>query len=197
MARSIPRSTAWSTRGGSPPSGESPRAAGERGTTSSRGSAAGPCEIKRQRGPIMSAPCGRSLLPRAGRRRAPVPNVEHRPPAWRRYLRFWGTDQAADVDAELEFHLVSRAEELRGEGLSPDEARRKALKEFGDLASVQREVRQLERSYARRRSLLDWLADVGGGVAHPLRGPGRGPSVRIARAAPVSVRHGPTHPAFH
>src|SRR5436190_5201018 len=187
MARSIPRSTAWSTRGGSPPSGESPRAAGERGTTSSRGSAVEPCEIKRQRGPITSAPCGRSLLPRAGRRRAPVPNVEHRPPAWRRYLRFWGSDQAADVDAELEFHLVSRAEELRGEGLSPDEARRKALKEFGDLASVQREVRRLERSYARRRSLLDWLADLGGDVRHAMRSLRRAPSFVIVVVVTLSL----------
>ena len=116
-----------------------------------------------------------------------MPNVEHRPPAWRRYLRFWGTDQAADVDAELEFHLVSRAEELRGEGLSPDEARRKALKEFGDLASVQREVRQLERSYARRRSLLDWLADVGGDVRHAMRSLRRAPSFVIVVVVTLSL----------
>jgi len=108
-----------------------------------------------------------------------MPNAEHSAPAWRRYLRFWGSDQAADVDAELEFHLVSRAEELCGEGLSPDEARRKALKEFGDLASVQREVRQLERSHARRRSLLDWLADVGSDVRHAIRSLRRAPSFVI------------------
>ena len=116
-----------------------------------------------------------------------MPNVEHRPPAWRRYLRFWGSDQAADVEAELEFHLVSRAEELRGEGLSPDEARRKALKEFGDLASVQREVRQLERSYARRRSLLDWLADVGGDVRHAMRSLRRAPSFVIVVVVTLSL----------
>ena len=116
-----------------------------------------------------------------------MPNVEHRPPAWRRYLRFWGSDQAADVDAELEFHLVSRAEELCREGLSPDEARRKALKEFGDLASVQREVRQLERSYARRRSLLDCLADVGGDVRHAMRSLRRTPSFVIVVVVTLSL----------
>ena len=59
---------------------------------------------------------------------------------WRRYLRFWRPDPVADVDAELEFHLDSRIEELLQQGSSESDARRAALREFGDYGSVRREV---------------------------------------------------------
>ena len=39
-----------------------------------------------------------------------------RVPMWRRYLRFWGSDLCADVDAELEGHLDMLVEALRGRG---------------------------------------------------------------------------------
>ena len=47
-------------------------------------------------------------------------------PLWRRYLRFWGPDPAADVDDEFAFHLEMRIEELRAQGLSPEAARDEA-----------------------------------------------------------------------
>ena len=33
-------------------------------------------------------------------------------PAWRRYLRFWGADPAADVNDEFAFHIQTRIDEL-------------------------------------------------------------------------------------
>ena len=55
-------------------------------------------------------------------------------PVWRRYLTFWRADVARDVDDELRFHLEERTADLIAIGLTPAEARRQALDEFGDVA---------------------------------------------------------------
>jgi putative ABC transport system permease protein len=41
------------------------------------------------------------------------------PPRWRRYLRFWGPDPAADVEDEFGFHLQERIDELVARGMDP------------------------------------------------------------------------------
>ena len=54
----------------------------------------------------------------------------------RRYLRFWGTDVRADVDAELAFHVDELVDRLVREGRDPAEARAEAARRFGDYAAV-------------------------------------------------------------
>jgi predicted permease len=107
-----------------------------------------------------------------------TPNEKRTPPAWRRYLRFWGADPTADVDAELEFHVASRTEELIDEGLTPVEARSHALTEFGDVALVRREVHDVERAHARRRGITEGLTEIGTEIRH---------AGRSLRKAPVFV----------
>jgi predicted permease len=55
---------------------------------------------------------------------------------WLRYLRFWGPDVDADVDAELQFHLDACAADLEARGHPPEEARRIARARFGDVAAT-------------------------------------------------------------
>ena len=85
-------------------------------------------------------------------------------PLWRRYLRFWGADPAADVDDEFAFHLEMRIEELRAQGLSPTAARDEALRGFGNIQDVKRICRTLaeEREHAMRRTQWwsDWRHDL-------------------------------------
>ena len=57
-------------------------------------------------------------------------------PRWRRYLRFWGPDPAADVDDELAFHLAMRERDLIAAGMAPADARAQAEREFGDARGV-------------------------------------------------------------
>src|SRR6185369_11021351 len=60
----------------------------------------------------------------------------------------------ADVDDELRFHLDMRVEELVTLGMSPDAARREAMRQFGDLEDARRDITRTDRfiEAAQRRS---------------------------------------------
>lgn len=72
------------------------------------------------------------------------------PPIWRKYLRFLGSDPAADVDDELEFHFATRVDDLTRRGLSKAEARRQAEREFGDKDRIRSEMNEIGRKRQRR-----------------------------------------------
>ena len=57
-------------------------------------------------------------------------------PMWRRYLRFWGPDLRADVDAELDFHVEQLTKQYVEQGLSAGKARQRAEQRFGDARRV-------------------------------------------------------------
>jgi putative ABC transport system permease protein len=80
-------------------------------------------------------------------------------PAWRRYLRFWGPDLAADVDDEVRFHIESHVETLIAEGMSPEAARAEVLRRFGDVRRVKRAVRAMDERHVRAdRRAASWEA---------------------------------------
>ena len=60
---------------------------------------------------------------------------------WHRYLHFWRANIAADVDAELTFHVDARTEELCDAGLERSAARAQAIREFGDVDLTRRTLR--------------------------------------------------------
>jgi putative ABC transport system permease protein len=70
---------------------------------------------------------------------------------------------ATDVENELAFHMDSRVQELVASGLSPDEARKSAITEFGDVDDARRYMltiyREIESSQRRREYLRDLVAD--------------------------------------
>ena len=72
---------------------------------------------------------------------------------WRRLFRLPGRSAgqvAADVDAELEFHLAERTRELMVRGLRTGEARREAEREFGDVAAARASLSEQGARHARR-----------------------------------------------
>src|SRR5829696_7227229 len=97
-------------------------------------------------------------------------------PNLRRSFRFpWrGTAQTTrEIDDELAFHLDMRAEELVAAGMAPDEARREARRQFGDLEFTRRycEAQGARRERATRRT--EYVAELRQDARYALRQLGR------------------------
>jgi predicted permease len=89
--------------------------------------------------------------------------------AWRRYLRFWGANPEGDVDDEFRFHLETKIDELRTRGLSPQEARREALRQFGPIPAARAECVAVSRSLDKQRSRMEYLNDWYGDLRYAVR----------------------------
>ena len=83
-----------------------------------------------------------------------------RTPMWRRYLRFWGSDVRADVDAELGFHMNELIQRLLREGRDPAGARAEAARRFGDYAQVEAACVDMDQGWERQRRWRQLLADL-------------------------------------
>lgn len=101
---------------------------------------------------------------------------QHHPgrrPFW--YLRRGPTTVRDEVDEELRVHLEMKVEELRSGGLSIDEARREALRQFGDVEHTRQYCRQQDEQKETRmqRALMleDFIQDVRISVRSLLRAP--------------------------
>ena len=83
-----------------------------------------------------------------------------RAPMWRRYLRFWGSDVRADIDAELDFHMRELVERLMQAGRDPAEARAEAARRFGDYARVEATCVEIDQGWERRRRWRQLVVDL-------------------------------------
>ena len=97
----------------------------------------------------------------------------------RRIFRFpWrtGAQIEHEVDAELRFHLDRRTEELVEQGMTPEAARREAVRQFGDLAYTRQYCRALDGRTEQkvRRTMLgeELRQDVRYGVRVLAKSPG-------------------------
>jgi predicted permease len=80
---------------------------------------------------------------------------------WRRYLRFWGANPPADVDAEIDFHLEELVRLFITRGMTPEQARIQAARRFGNVASVRSECVEVDQRSIRaatRREAIDALS---------------------------------------
>ncbi|MGH7620566.1 MAG: ADOP family duplicated permease [Gemmatimonadaceae bacterium] len=65
---------------------------------------------------------------------------------------------ARDVDSELGFHLDMRTSELIAGGMRPDDARRRATEEFGDIEFTRAYCRRVDQLFERDTRMADHLA---------------------------------------
>jgi hypothetical protein len=93
-------------------------------------------------------------------------------------LRPRGLDSA--LDDELRFHLEQRTEDFIAQGMGPEEARREALRLFGNRTAL--------RESTRERDMLVWLETTVQDVRYALRGMRRRPG--FASAAVLSLALG-------
>src|SRR5690242_12071023 len=66
---------------------------------------------------------------------------------------------ASDVDAELRFHLETAVAELVARGWERDEARREALRRFGDLDDARRYINDMDRGTEAAHRRSEWMRD--------------------------------------
>lgn len=104
----------------------------------------------------------------------------------KRVLRI-GHSAEREVDEELAFHFESRIAELVREGLSRDEARKRAEAEFGDVRAVRQALMSSTRRRAARRAWTDSVRDFAEDVAYTLRSVRRAPAFTITVALTLGL----------
>jgi predicted permease len=90
-------------------------------------------------------------------------------PIWRRYARFFGHDSAADVRDELDFHIESKVDDLIACGMTPEGARREALRQFGRISEIEHIGIHMGDKMDRRQRLADYWTDLKHDVRYTFR----------------------------
>ncbi|HEY4216113.1 MAG TPA: ABC transporter permease [Gemmatimonadaceae bacterium] len=80
-----------------------------------------------------------------------------------------------EMDDEIAFHIEARAERLRREGMSAEEARAEAVRRFGDAESVRYECVDVDQVELRRSRMLTFIDDLRGDVRFAWRSLKRAP----------------------
>ncbi|MDQ6828666.1 MAG: ABC transporter permease [Gemmatimonadota bacterium] len=77
----------------------------------------------------------------------------------RRFFRWPATPRGVDreVEAELAFHIESRAEALMARGMSAESARAEAMREFGNVADASAELGAIDRERMAHAARSEWL----------------------------------------
>ena len=106
----------------------------------------------------------------------PPSDLSPNEPRWRRYLRFWRTDPAADVNDEIRFHLESRIAENLAAGMSADEARRAAAERLGDVRALERSLASLTRQRETIERRVAWRQVIRQDLRYAVRQLARNPA---------------------
>ena len=81
-----------------------------------------------------------------------------------------------DLEDEMALHIDLRARELEAGGMAPDDARREAWREFGDVRETRRYCERLDRAAEREVRAGEWLRDARQDLAIAVRGMRRNPA---------------------
>ncbi len=109
-------------------------------------------------------------------------------PMWRRFDRLFGADRASDVRDELRFHIEAKTDDLIARGWKPEQARREAERQFGDVLAVQRMGEHLGGKMDRRKGLKDYWADAARDLRYAIR------MLSKSRSLPWRSESAPTPP---
>jgi len=115
----------------------------------------------------------------------------------RRLFRFTSRsrdDVRRDLDDEMSFHIETRAEALRGEGLSPDDALAQARREFGRTADAA--MLSAGLAIERRRWFRRLLSEIEQDTTYGIRLLARNPGFALACIVTLAVGIGGTTAVF-
>src|ERR1044071_8030931 len=108
-------------------------------------------------------------------------------PAWRRYLTFWRTPVARDVDDELRFHASMRLQEYVARGMSEDDARRGVAERLGDMAAARAECVTLGEIREREAHSLEFIIRFLADLRIAMRSLARSPAVAVTATVILAV----------
>lgn len=117
-------------------------------------------------------------------------------PLWRRYLRFWRPDTAADVDDEFAFHIEECIDELVAGGMNPQLARETAMRRLHELEQVKETCRMLAMEQERSMRRTEWFDALQQDVAYALRNMRTQPSLTAAIVVTIALGIGATTSLF-
>src|SRR4051812_47111449 len=103
---------------------------------------------------------------------------------------------ARDVDEELAFHLDERVARLIAAGLSPDDARTEALRQFGDVASVKHSMVSLDAQRERTTRRASLFGDFRQDAAYAARALRRNMALTIVIVAGLAIGIGANSAVF-
>jgi predicted permease len=92
-----------------------------------------------------------------------------------------------DVDAELQFHIDARTDALTREGLTRDEARARALHEFGDLEGARVYIRRVDLDIEQQRRRRDYMSELRQDIAYGFRTLRRAPTFTLTAILTIAL----------
>src|SRR5438445_4096008 len=105
-------------------------------------------------------------------------------------------DANRDVDDELAFHLEMRTREFMEQGMSADEAHKKAAASFGDVQSIRSDLRHERAERNEERIRRDWWNGFRLDVQYALRSLRKHPAFAIASISTLALGMGATLAVF-
>ena len=92
-----------------------------------------------------------------------------------------------DIDAELQFHIDARTDALVREGFTRDDARSRALREFGDMEDARDYIRRVDTDIEHQRRRRDYMSELRQDIAYGFRTLRRAPTFTLTAILTIAL----------